>query len=556
MSFYLPALARGGSIVRGGKAQWATRLGGGVNEGGNSMASDSQKNVYVTGGYFSNPITFYNSNGSTFATMANTVNNDGYLVKYNSSGTVQWATRINGNSVTGFENSWSVTTDSQDNVYIAGVSDSTTLVVNSFGSVSLGSITLVQYGTINLVSTDSFIIKYNPSGTVLWATTINGGVSGAVYALSIRTDYNNNVCVAGSYQNQTCVINNFNGGGGGGPITNSVYATLDSTNNPNGQIFIVKYSSSGQAIWATYFASTGTINHTGGLAIDTNNNIYLSGVFLANMSLNSYISKSGTTINESLYGNLIYTNVINAGQIYLVKINLAGTVQWGTSIGGSSFDFTQYDNICVDYLNNICICGLYRTGTIAINNFNSVSITNDINVSAFGTLTDTELNSIFIAKYNANGNALWATKYGSSATIRGYSIITDSNANVYLGGSYSNLSCKIYSYNGLISPGSNITLSTYGTLQPIGSFNVLLIKFSPVGQALWATNMGGGTSFNGGSGITKDNDNNIYMSGTYDSNPLIINNFSSVSSGNINTATFGALLNSGGSDVFIVKYSP
>jgi len=62
-----------------GKARWMSRLGNGII---NSIAVDSTENVYVGGNYDTNPMTVYNSDETTFRTVTNTGNIDGFLVKF------------------------------------------------------------------------------------------------------------------------------------------------------------------------------------------------------------------------------------------------------------------------------------------------------------------------------------------------------------------------------------------------------------------------------------------------------------------------------------------
>jgi hypothetical protein len=554
MSFYLPAIARSNLSTNGGKAQWATRLAGTGNEASYSIVSDSQNNLYVTGFYSSNPLTIYNADGTTFATLALTSATDAFLAKYNSSGQAQWATRISSSGGTGSDQGVQLCIDYSDNVYILGISTGTTLTINSYGSVSGGgAISLIQYGTLSLTSLGQciFIVKYNSSsGQAQWATKIDGNGNYTPYV--IKSDYSNNIYIVGKYTNQICNISNFVGGGGGGPITTSLYATLDSTNNPNGTIFITKYNSSGSGLWVTYLASTGNVGNYGGIGIDNSNNIYIASASPAVLTINSFGSIIGTTINETFYGNI---NPSGTQSIFLVKFNQFGIAQWATRIGGTSADFIIYNNsITLDSSQNVYICGGFQSNPLSINSFSSVSGGNVI-VSTFGTLTNTGTESTYLVKYNSLGQVQWATKCESTIS-EGYGVITDLYQNVYMVGYYSSAPCTVYSYNGLSSPGGSINLTLYGTILPIGANNTLLVKFSSAGIVRWATNLGGNPNPNISAGLTRDNNNYIYISGVYSGSPLIINDYSTVSGGTINTTNFGSLANSGFGDVFIVKYSP
>ena len=117
---------------------WATSIGGTNSDYGYGIATDSSGNVYVIGKY-SGSFTI----GSTTLTSAGS--NDVFVAKYDTSGTVQWATSIGG---TGNDSGGAIATDSNGNVYVAGY---------YAGSVTIGTTTLNSLGSV-----DVFVVKYSP----------------------------------------------------------------------------------------------------------------------------------------------------------------------------------------------------------------------------------------------------------------------------------------------------------------------------------------------------------------------------------------------------------
>jgi hypothetical protein len=79
-----------------------------------------------------------------------------------------------------------------------------------------------------------------------------------------------------------------------------------------------------------------------------------------------------------------------------------------------------------------------------------------------------------------------------------------------------------------------------------GSDDVFIAKYNPSGTAQWATRIAGSGSENA-RGISVDGSGNLYVTGSYSSNPVTIYN--------ADGGTFGTLVNSGLGDVFIVKYA-
>jgi len=76
--------------------------------------------------------------------------------------------------------------------------------------------------------------------------------------------------------------------------------------------------------------------------------------------------------------------------------------------------------------------------------------------------------------------------------------------------------------------------------------DVFVVKYDTSGTAQWATRIAGnGNDVSGG--VSVGGSINSYITGTYTANPLSIYN--------ADTTEFGTLTNSGGNDVFIVKYA-
>lgn len=118
-----------------GTPQWFRRIGSSGNDQGNGISADSTGNVFVTG-YYSALLTVFNGDGITtgttaFTTLANSGSEDGFVVKYNTSGTPQWATRIGG---TGSDILVDIKVGSSGNIYVMGKYTSHPVTVFSTGS--------------------------------------------------------------------------------------------------------------------------------------------------------------------------------------------------------------------------------------------------------------------------------------------------------------------------------------------------------------------------------------------------------------------------------------
>ncbi len=120
--------------------------------------------------------------------------------------------------------------------------------------------------------------------------------------------------------------------------------------------------------------------------------------------------------------------------------------------------------------------------------------------SMFGSiaLTGDGLGDIFVAKQNANGQYLWATKAGnpSSGNDQGLGVATDAAGNVFITGYF----------EGTAQFGTQ-------TLTSAGGYDVFIAKLDGNnGQFLWAQQRGG-SGYDQGKAITIDSNGNVLVSG-------------------------------------------
>jgi hypothetical protein len=187
--------------------------------------------------------------------------------------------------------------DSQGNTYITGhVYDGT-----SFGTYVGGG-----GGT--------YVTKYSSTGTVLWAKFAIDAYNGTGRALAL--DSQGNIYVGGDYSYQL----NF-----GDTVLHGAHQTTP---------FLAKYSSTGNLLWAKNIGVPGENGWPicGGLAIDDDDNVYMTGIFSGVLRL-----EGGITIFDA---NPTYWGYYN---IFLVKYDKNGNIKWGKG-GGTA----NYDNYAVD----------------------------------------------------------------------------------------------------------------------------------------------------------------------------------------------------------------
>lgn len=490
-----------------GKSVWSARITTTTQDLGLGITTDTSGNIYVSGqgGGTGIEMIAYNSDGSFgLRNLSIGGNIDAFLVKYNSSGVVQWMTRI---TSTGADLAYAVATDASGNIFVTGQGGSGAVVTarNSDGT-SFGT-TLTNAGT-----NDVFIAKYNTNGFVQWITRVAS--TGVDSGFSIATDASGNVLVTGQ--------------SGSGTAITAYTATTDAAffrtfaNAGSNDTFVVKYNTNGVVQWIASIASTGAdIGY--GITTDSSNNIYVTGQGGSGVAVTVYNSS----------GTAFVPTIPNAGgtDAFIVKYNSTGFVQWVARVASTASDIGY--GIKTDSNNNVYVIGQGGAGAVVT--------AYDLSNNAFGTtLANAGSSDVFIAKYNTSGIVQWVARIATNALDIGYSITTDSSNNVYVTGQVPANFLGITAYN------ANGT--TFGTLASglAGNEEVFLAKYDTNGTVQWFTKMTSAGTDTGRS-ITVDSTGNAYTTGQY--NGLRFTLYGQALS------LFSSVPSAGGTDAFVVKYT-
>ena len=421
-----------------GNPQWARHIGGTLNDYGFSIATDSNNNIYVTGGYISTSVNVYSSTNNvdiSFSILNSFIgNNDAFIVKYDTNGTAQWGRHIGG---TGSEGGYSIAIDSNNNVYVTGSYTS-----NPFARVySTNDNSTIAFSIQNTSSlSDAFIVKYNSAGAPQWGRHIGG--TSIDYGFSITTDSNNDVYVTGSYLSSSISIFS---------SETNLDISFVMQNAGDYDAFIVKYSTSGIPQWARHIGNTSQ-DYGFSIATDSNNNIYVTGQYVSS-PVNIYSSINNTDISFTL---------LNAGSsdAFIVKYNSGGIPQWGRHIGGSNQDSGA--SIAIDINNNVYVSGVYTSNPL------NIYSSSDNSINSF-TLQNTGISNAFIVKYDIDGIALLAQRIGGTLSNNSTGIISDTNGNIYVTGYYESNPLNIYDYTN-----NNVKF----TLENGGTGEQYIVKYS------------------------------------------------------------------------------
>jgi hypothetical protein len=457
-----------------GIALWATKLSGsgvGIDAPVSIEVDSLGNNIYITGSFTSNPLTInsYEPGGegainlTPFGTLPNSGGSDTFIVKYDKDGVARWATKLSGLS---YDEPVSMIVDSSDNINITGTFYDP-LTVYSYGSRTGETISLTDFGILpnsQPDTLDTFIVKYDKDGTTLWATKLSGIGPDSVFSMSV--DLSGNSYITGIFYNAPMTVYSFvSRDGGGGTINLTPFGTLD--NSGEADTFIVKYNALGAASWATKLSGSGTDTPTS-TTVDSSGNSYITGTFTSNITVNSFGSRNGGTINLTPFGTLD-----NSGEadIFIVKYNALGAASWATKLSGSGTDVPT--SVSVDLSGNSYITGNFYNNSLTVNSFVSNGGGGTINLTPFGTLDNSGETDTFIVKYNALGAASWATKLSGLSDDVSTSMSVDSLGNSYITGTFGTGLLNVNSFGS--SNGGTINLTPFGTLDNLEESNAIFI---------------------------------------------------------------------------------
>ena len=284
--------------------------------------------------------------------------------------------------------------------------------------------------------------------------------------------------------------------------------------------FIAKYAPGGNLLWARNVEGA---RLSYGVAVGGDGSACITGYF------GDYAIVGSDTLESH-----------GRQDIYIAKYDGDGNPLWGRGLGGDSLDAARA--IATDRAGNIYIAGQFAHQIDA----------KTLQIGSRGG------NDILIAKYDANGELLWARSAGGSGDDRGYAIGADDAGNVYVSGmfeveaifgadtlrsfedAFTTFIVRLDSNGGFVwarSPGGFSTsigrsLAADGrgnvyvagelegeaifgldTLASHGGRDMFVVRLDTAGEIIWGRN-GGGTWHDGAHGVAIDSSGRIFCTGS------------------------------------------
>ena len=454
--------------------QWVKQMGGTTLDHGNAVTVDVAGNVYTTG-EFTGTADFDPGTGTFNLTSAGL--SDVFVSKLDANGNFLWAKQFGGAAT---EIGSAIAVDAAGNVYTTGQFSGTTDFNPDAGTYNLTS----------LGSFDVFISKLDANGNFLWAKQMGGTDSEKPNSIDI--DASGNIYTTGEFAGTV----DFDPGAG---ISN--IAAIGSYD-----VFISKLDANGNFIWAKQFGGTG-FDRGRSIRTDVAGNVYTTGQFSGTADFNP----DAGTYNLTSLGSF---------DVFVSKLDANGNFVWAKQFLGIGTIDSGYGIAIDDVSGNVYTTGYFQ-GTV---DFDTGTGTYE--------LTSVGETDIFISKLDANGNFVWAKRFGEAGVDGSYSIAIDVAGNVYTTGFF---------YETVdFDPGVGVY-----NLTSNGLSDIFISKLDAEGNFVWVKQCGSDASADYGLSITVDEANNVYTTGyfaaTVDFNPgTAIHNLTSA----------------GHYDVFVLKLSP
>ena len=272
-------------------------------------------------------------------------------------------------------------------------------------------------------------------------------------------------------------------------------ATLGDFNATQMRVFLAKLDVSGTTLlWADYICGTSGNDYPQGIALDPQENVYITG--------NAYSSDFPTVnpVQGSLTGNT---------DGFLSKVSADGaTLVYSTYLGGSNWDYPT--TVAVDGLGQATIAGYTQsTNFPVVNAFQSTILPNQN--SYYGDYA-------FVSKFSADGSSLVFSTYlaGSQTNCINncypyseiYGIAADPNGNLYVAGRTDTQDFPVSEGAYLVTNPS--VLNYYTDTSFVASF-------SPFGELNYSTYFGG-TLYTYVFAVAVDANGSAYVTGSASSN--------------------------------------
>ncbi len=362
--------------------KWLKEIAGPSGDNVSSIAVDNAGNFYITGS-FSGTSDF--DPGSDIKNLISKGSTDIFLAKYDADGNYRWAFNIGAaNADAGV----TVAVDDAGHVLLTGQFRGLNVDFNPDPGVTN------NLSTNNALSTNIFLAQYDTAGNYVWAKSMKGSVAQTnLRARGLTVDNQGNIYITGQFHGTV----DFNGGST--PVVNLTGSGTD--------VYMAKYSSAGNCIWARKFGSTGQdIGYA--LVTDARRNVYITGIYEGTVNFDNNTPSVAPSLQSK-----------GGADIFFAKYDPDGYHVWSRGVGQANSDIPY--GIAVDASESVYVTGGFNGDVY----FNPPS--GALRLSGGSR-------ACFLLKYDAEGDFEWVNTMPTSESSNGNTVMLDNAGNVVVGG--------------------------------------------------------------------------------------------------------------------------
>ncbi|MBW2635958.1 MAG: YncE family protein [Deltaproteobacteria bacterium] len=221
-----------------------------------------------------------------------------------------------------------VALDADNNVIVAGTFQGTM----SFAGYKYPNDSKVTERLVSGAHGDVFVVKFDADGAYLWSRHFGGDETEAIEVNRIVSDSSGDVVLIGSFKGRV-TFSNF------GEDEDDVLKSpaIKDSGDRSHAVFVVKIDKDGDYMWSHYFGAKEPNVETRyigtDVAVDTQNYIYLTGVFSGETELNNF-KKTNITVTDSL-------SAYGGTTTFVLKLNSQGDYIWSARLANDIPDSSE-----------------------------------------------------------------------------------------------------------------------------------------------------------------------------------------------------------------------
>lgn len=355
------------------------------------MTLDPTGNIYLAG-HFGGTVDFDPGPGEHV--VASEGESDFFVAKFERSGEFIWAASFAGDIVPYFVD---IASDSAGNAIVVGRFTGAVDFDPSEGTHELSNASI----------SDSFVLKLNADGGLLWVR--NAGGAEYVWSECVSFDESDHIYVSGTFTHSNDVVPGFG---------SRIFDSSPAGKHPFPRGFLIKLNSDGEPIWGQGIEGSGS-SRVASVHSDQDGNLYTAGTFSDTADLDpGPLALKVTSVGHD--------------DLFIQRLTAEGELVWGKVLGGSTYDGVAA--IAPDGLGNVYVGGFF-VGTVDF----------DPGPGQF-EITSTGEEDTFVLKLNGDGEFAWVAAAGENDLpedqwfVAGliHDLAVDASGNVYSTGYYVN----------------------------------------------------------------------------------------------------------------------